>query len=301
MNKVIKYIKQPSLIFLKLSSKGFFKKMDDEKYLKICYKIKQKKSLNLENPKTFNEKLQWLKLHDRKKVYTTMVDKYEVKNYVSSIIGEKYIIPTFGVWSNYEEIDFSTLPNQFVLKPTHTSGNVFVCRDKKQLNYEELKKEVNSWLKRDYYYLHREWPYKDVPKRIIAEKLLVSNYQNDLIDYKFFCFNGVAKILLICSNRMSDLHETWFDDKFNLLDVVEGNHKIDEKIEKPKNFETMKRLSEILSKDHSFLRVDFYEVDGNVYFGELTFYPCAGYEKFVPEEFNEKLGDYIILPNKKDV
>lgn len=201
MKKLIKLIKNPSLLILYLMNKGVLNWLNDETFLKIKYRLIMGKKLNLENPKTFNEKLQWLKLYDRKDIYTTMVDKYEAKKYVADIIGEEYIIPTLGIYNSFEEIDFSKLPNQFVIKPTHTSGDIYICKDKNKIDYKKLKKEVKRWLKRKYYYLHREWPYKNIKPRIIIEKLMIDKYSEDIKDYKFMCFNEKVKCSFVCSGR----------------------------------------------------------------------------------------------------
>ena len=185
-DKLIKILKNPGYIFIALSRLGFFKKMNDEKYLCIVYKIRTGKTLNLENPKTFNEKLQWLKLYDRKIEYTTMVDKYAVKQYVADKIGENHIIPTLGVWDKFEDIDFDKLPNNFVLKCTHDSGGLVICRDKSKLDMNAAKKKLNKSLKRNYFYAGREWPYKDVKPRIIAEKYLEEKGKTVPEDYKVY-------------------------------------------------------------------------------------------------------------------
>ena len=197
MKKIIKYIKHPSNVIVYLMNKGHFKWLDDKTYLKIKYRIIMNKKLNLEKPQTFNEKLQWLKLYDRNSEYTKMVDKYEAKKYVANIIGEEYIIPTLGVWDKFEDINFERLPNQFVLKPTHTSGNVFICKDKNNIDYGKLKTEIKKWMKRRYYYFHREWPYKNVKPRIIAEQYM-EDESGELIDYKIYAFNGKCDYVMVC-------------------------------------------------------------------------------------------------------
>lgn len=299
MKNIMKYMKKPSKIVIILMNLGIFNWLTDKQFLKLKYQLVMKKKLNLQNPQTFNEKLQWLKLYDRNPEYTKMVDKYEAKKYVANIIGEEYIIPTLGVWEKFEDIDFEKLPNQFVLKPTHTSGNVFICKDKNKIDYEKLKKEVNQWLKRKYYYLHREWPYKNVKPKIIAEKYMGTSEQEELIDYKFFCFNGKVKIVLICSDRKKDLKETFYDENWNLLELKEGRHKRDFDIKKPYNFEKMKEFTDMLAKDKSFVRIDFYEINKKIYFGEITFYPKSGYEDFEQVEWDKKLGDMLELPKQK--
>lgn len=292
MNKFDKFLKR---ILLHYASKNIIK-ISDRKYIELKYEVIMGKKLNLDKPKTFNEKLQWLKLYDRNPNYTNMVDKYEAKKYVSKIIGEDYIIPTFGIYNKFEDIDFKELPNQFVVKPTHTSGNIYLCKNKNEINYKKLKKIINGWLKRKYYYIHREWPYKNVKPRIIIEKYMQDkNFNEDLKDYKFFCFNGKVKMILVCSNRFSNLNKTFFDENWKIFDFQEGNHGRDESIKKPINFEKMKELSEQLAQNLSFVRIDFYDINGKIYFGEITFFPSAGFEKFNPDKYDEFFGKMIKL------
>lgn len=299
MNKIVKYIKRPSNILLYLMNKNFFKWIPDEKYITIKYKLEMNQKLNLKEPKTFNEKLQWLKLYDRKPEYTKMVDKYEAKKYVADIIGEEYIIPTLGVWDKFEDIDFTKLPNQFVLKPTHASGNVFICKNKDEIDYKKLKKTVQKWLKRNYYLVHREWPYKNVRPRIIAEQYMVDESGTELKDYKFFCFNGEPKLLFVAKDRPYATKFNYYDMDFKKLPFKQHYKNFNDYIEKPKGFEKMIELSRKLSKDIPHVRVDFYDINGKVYFGELTFYHLSGFEKFEPEEWDRILGDMLELPNLK--
>ncbi len=287
--------------FMFLSNRGFFNRMSDETYLKLRYNCIMGKKLNLDNPVTYNEKLQWLKLYDRKPEYTKMVDKYEAKKYVANIIGEEYIIPTLGVWDNVNDIDFDTLPNQFVLKCTHDSGGLVICKDKAELDIENAKNTLNHFLNRNFYSVHREWPYKDVKPRIIAEKYMEDESKTDLKDYKFFCFNGEPKLLYI-SEGLSD-HSTakisFADMDYNIAEFKRNDFKpFDELPKKPVNFEKMKELAKVLSKDRAFIRVDFYEIHKKIFFGELTFFPCSGYLPFDPKEYDKVLGDWITLPNK---
>lgn len=300
MKNIKEYIKKTIIILMNL---GIFNWLTDINFLKLKYRLVINKKLNIENYQTFNEKLQWLKLYNRNPEYTKMVDKYEAKKYVADIIGQEYIIPTLGVWDKFEDIDFDILPNQFVLKPTHTSGDIFICKDKEKINHKKLKKMVNKWLKRNYYFIHREWPYKYIKPRIIAEKYMETNEQKELIDYKFFCFNGNPKVILVCSERFSsdNMCETWFDENWNFLDIIESNHRVNKKIKKPINFSQMMEFSKKLSRDIPFIRVDFYEINGKIYFGELTFFPAAGFEKFEPEEWDKKLGDMLELPKEKKI
>ena len=295
---MIKYIKNPSNIIIYLMNKNFFNWMSDEQYLKIKYRLIMKKKLDLEKPQTYNEKLQWLKLNDRKNGYTKMVDKYEAKKYVASVIGEQYIIPTLGVWEKFKDINFEILPKQFVLKPTHTSGDVFICKDKNNIDYKELKKKVNKWLKRKYYFLHREWPYKNVKPRIIAETYIENKEEIGLKDYKFMCFNGKVKCSFVCTNRNSKqgLSVDFFDLNWKKMPFTRHYPNSGEHINKPINYNQMLQLAEKLAKNIPFVRVDFYEVNRKIYFGELTFYPGAGFEEFSPEKYDRVLGEWLDLP-----
>lgn len=270
---------------------------DDEFYLKMIYLFELHKWPDLKNPKTFNEKLQWLKLHDRRSEYTTMVDKYAVKEFVAKIIGSEYIIPTLGVWNRFEEIDFNTLPNQFVLKTTHGGGGlaVVICKDKNSFNRQKAKKILDKSLKSNIYANYREWPYKNVPKRIIAEKYMPSD--NGLIDYKVHNFNGVPKFILVCRNRYSTnpMAETFFSDKWEKLDLKRPGHP-NPNMEKPESLQEVLELSALLSKDLPFARTDFYIIDSKVYFGEITFYPASGLSPFYPNEYDKLFGDLLTLP-----
>ncbi|MCU9942847.1 glycosyl transferase, partial [Bacillus pacificus] len=203
INKIIKGIRNPKRAILYILGTKISKVIPDKTYLEIKYKLTTGKKLDFENPKTFNEKLQWLKLHNRNPEYTTMVDKFEVRKYIADKIGEEYLIPLIGVYDSFEEIDFEVLPNQFVLKPNHTSGNVYICKDKSKINYKELKKEINMWLKRKYYWMHREWPYKNVKPKIVCEKYMVDESGTELKDYKMYCFNGETKIIQVDYDRFN--------------------------------------------------------------------------------------------------
>lgn len=283
-------------IFLKLSAKGFFNYMNDKLYLKIFYRQIFNERLNLDNPQTFNEKLQWLKLYDRKPIYVIMVDKYEVKKYVSNIIGDEYIIPTLGIWDNFDDIEFDKLPEQFVLKCTHDSGGIVICKDKKNLNIKEAKRKIEKSLKRNYYYYTREWPYKNVKPRIIAEKFISDDSKEELLDYKIMCFNGKAEYSFVCSERHSNgLKIDFYDLNWKKMPFKRHYPNSDRKLEKPLNYNLMIELAERLSQNTTFLRVDFYEVNGKTYFGELTFFPGSGFEEFSPKEWDRKLGELIDL------
>ncbi len=296
--KISDIIKKPQLIFLTLGHRGFFNWMNDKTYLKIAYKIKIGKKLNLDKPQTYNEKLQWLKLYDRNPMYTKMVDKYEVKKIVSELIGEQYVIPTYGVWNHFDEIDFSKLPDQFVLKCTHDSGGIVICKDKSRLDKKAAKKKIEKCLKHNFFYGQREWPYKNVQPRIIAEAYMEDEQTRELRDYKFFSFNGAVKALFIAKDRTRN-EETkfdFFDADFNHLPFTNGHPNADVLPEKPKNFEEMKRLAAKLSEGIPQVRVDFYEANGRVYFGEMTFFHWSGLVPFEPEEWDKKFGEWVELP-----
>lgn len=287
-------------IILKLARNNLIK-ISDKRYLILMGKLRLGVKINLENPKTFSEKIQWLKLYDRNPEYIQMVDKYKAKQYVSKIIGEQYIIPTLGIYDNFEEIDFDRLPNQFVMKPTHTSGDIFICKDKSKIQYEELEKTVHSWLKRNYYILNKEWPYKHIKPRIIIEKYMKNPQEEDLKDYKFMCFNGKVKCSFVCSNRNAEggLKVDFYDLEWKKMPFRRGYPNSDKVIEKPINYQTMIKLSEQLAKGIPFVRVDFYEVNRKIFFGEMTFYPGAGFEKFEPEKYDRILGEMLELPKEK--
>lgn len=274
----------------------------DEPYLKFIYFCCFGKRLNLDNPKTFSEKLQWLKLYDRRPEYTTMVDKYEVKKLVAGLVGEDYIIPTIGVWDSFDDIDFDALPSQFVMKCTHDSGGLFICKDKATFDKKAVKRKITTCLKRNFYYMGREWPYKDVKPRIIIEKYMIDESGCELSDYKLMCFNGKVKCTYVCSNRNSDkgLNINFYDDLWRPLNVEWSIHPRNPKeIDKPFCYDEMVYIAERLSKDIPFVRIDFYQCNNKVYFGEMTFFPTSGFLSFKPQEFDETFGDMIKL--KTDV
>ena len=282
-----------------LCAKHVFDWMPDKPFLKMYFWGCFGKRLDLKNPKSFSEKLQWLKLYNRNPLYIKLVDKYEVKEIVSEKIGEEYIIPTLGVWNSFDEIDFETLPNQFVLKSTHDSGGIVICKDKRSFDKDKAREKLEASLKQNFYYATREWAYKDVPHRIIAEEYMEDSETQELRDYKFFCFDGVVKALFIASDRQDDTVDTkfdFYDADFNHLDFRNGHPNANKEIKKPVTFEKMKELAAILSKGIPQIRVDFYEVDGNIYFGELTFAHWGGMMPFEPEEWDYKFGEWIKLP-----
>ena len=276
-------------------------RMGDERFLRMIYYIKFHKPLNLKNPQTFNEKLQWLKLNDHRPEYIMMVDKYKVKSYVADIIGNKYVIPTLGVWDRPEDIDWDKLPNQFVLKTNHDGGNygVVVCKDKSVFDKKKAISRLQASLERNVYKFGREWPYKNVERKVFAEQYLEDNSSSDLPDYKFFCFDGEVKALFIGTERQSgDVKFDYFDADFNHLDIVQHHPMSGRTIPKPDNFEEMKEIASKLSKGIPHVRVDLYDVNGNVYFGEMTFFHHGGMFPFHPAHWDKDFGDWIKLPIK---
>lgn len=303
MNKYIRFLVDPDYRFQTLDRRGFYKNKSDEAYLKKAFRARFHRKLDLKDPKTYNEKLQWLKLYDRRPEYTPMVDKYEVKKYVADLIGEQYIIPTLGVWDSFHDIDFDALPDQFVLKCTHDSGGLVICRDKSALDKEKAKEKIERSLARNYYLHGREWPYKNVKPRIIAEQYMEDSETAELRDYKFFAFDGEVKALFIASERGSETEETkfdFFDAEFNHLPFLNGHPNAAVLPKKPQNFELMKQLASKLSRGIPQVRVDFYEANGRVYFGELTFSHWSGMMPFEPEEWDYTFGSWIKLPQKRD-
>lgn len=291
---------EPYFRFHYMANKGLKGKTVAEEFLKKEYKFHMGKELNLDAPKTYTEKLQWLKLYDHRPEYTIMVDKYTVKQYVTERIGEEYVIPLLGVWERVEDIDFASLPEKFVLKTTHDSGGLVICKDKSKLDVQAARKKLKYFLGRTYYDYNREWPYKNVKPRIIAEAYMEDSTYQELRDYKFFTFGGEPKVLYIAQGRGKGEPTVadFFDMDFHHLPFTIDHDTAEVPPEKPKNFELMKKLASVLSEGTPQLRVDFYEVDGRVYFGEMTFFHCSGMAPFHPEEWDKIFGDWVILPPK---
>ena len=295
--KIKKGIKHPSMVFSK-----FFHKLimllikNDETYVKWDYFGGMGIFPNLKEPKTYNEKLCWLKLHARNEEYTKMVDKYDAKEYVRGVIGDEYIIPSYGVWDSFDDIDFDILPNQFVLKTTHDSGWVIICDDKSKFDANAAKKKVEDSMKKNLFYTHREYPYKNLKPRIIIEKLMIEEGGRGLKDYKFFCFDGKVKMLFIATDRPFDTRFDFFDRDFNHLPFRQGHPLASRPIEKPDGFEEMIAVAEKLSKGMPHVRVDLYNINGNIYFGELTFFHFGGTVPFKPAEWDYKIGEWLKLP-----
>ena len=295
---VIGLIKTPRKLIIPLADNGFLNWIPDKAYLKLAYYCQMDKALDLRNPLTFNEKLQWLKLYDRNPLYPELVDKYLVKKYVEKKIGPQYIIPTYGIWNTPDEIPFAKLPSQFVLKCTHDSGSVIICKDKSTFDIEQAKVKLHNYLNRSIFWFGREWPYKNAKPRIIAEKYMVDTETEELRDYKFFCFNGIVKCYKVDFDRFKSHHANYYDER-KLLKIGEEVCPPDfsRKIKLPDSLSEMKRLAETLSQGIPFLRVDFYYVNGEVFFGELTFFPASGFGKFIFKGNDELLGSWLKLPD----
>ena len=262
------------------------------------------KKLNLDNPQTFNEKLQWLKLFDRRPEYTMMVDKYKVRDYIAEKLGEEYLIPLLGVWDDPDEIDFDALPNQFVLKCNHNSGlGMCICKDKSKLDIDKVRKELRKGMEQDYFLTGREWPYKNVPRKIVCEQYMDDGL-GELKDYKFYCFYGIPRYCQVIADRTTNetidfFDMDWIHQEFTGIHLP--GHPFPHSTERiccPKSFAEMKENAATLSRDIPFSRIDFYEIAGEMYFGEITFYPASGFGTFAPEEWDTTLGNWLVLPDK---
>lgn len=298
-NKIARFLKEPKRYTSKIMYKYFSWLLSDKQYVKAQFLYTFGYPLDLESPKTFCEKLQWLKLYDRNPKYTTMVDKYEVKKYVAEIIGEEYIIPTLGVWDKPQDIDWNSLPNQFVLKTTHGGGGngVIICKDKELLDKRAIIKQLESSLDKDLYKEFREWPYKNVKKRIIAEKYMTDS-KGELNDYKFTCANGnVHNVMICCDRGIGETKFYFFDNKWNLLRLNKRGKEAPDNfsLPKPKNLDNMFNLAQKLSMNLPYSRIDLYNIDGDIYFGEITFYPASGFDSNLLEETDILFGNYITL------
>lgn len=311
MGKLTEAIRNPKKVVEYFSSKLFYETntnwIPDSIYLRWAYKIKTKKTLHLRDPKSYTEKLQWIKLYDRNPTYTTMVDKYAVKKYVSDRIGEEYVIPLVGgPYQSFDEIDFDSLPNQFVLKTTHDSGGIVVCKDKSKLDKVAAREILEAHLKSNHWIKWREWAYKDVKPQIIAEKYMTDHVSlqgassEQLTDYKFFCFHGEPKMMFIATDRLSDseVKFDFFDMDFNHLPFRNQHPNAAVPPSCPDCFDEMKALAAKLSKGLPQVRIDFYCVNGKIYFGEYTLYHWAGLTTFTPDEWDDKIGAMFELPDK---
>ena len=301
IKKACALLTDPAARIKSLAVRGYYRRLSDEAYLRKAFKTIAGYDLCLETPRTFNEKLQWLKLHDRNPLYCTLADKYAVKEYVGRIIGAEHIIPTLGVWERFEDIDFDALPHRFVLKCTHNSGGTVLVKDKRRMDRKAAGRTIRRSLGRNYFYYGREWPYKNIKPRIIAEKLLTDG-ADDLPDYKILCFHGEPKVILVCRGRFSadGMTEDFYDVDLRHLPVkrpkcANPHRQIGCREEVNEMLALAKRLSEGLP----FVRVDFYAALHQVYFGELTLYPASGFERFIPDSFDREMGQWLKLGPEK--
>lgn len=300
---ILQFVRNPKNILIGLLNR-YGHVLSDESFLRCQYYLHMGKKLNLNSPQTFSEKLQWLKLYDRNPLYTTLVDKYLVKDYVAKIIGEKYVIPSLGVWNSFDEIDFSELPDRFVLKTTHGGGStgVVICKNKKAFDVEAARKKLNKSMCSNIYDSSREWPYKDVSRRIIAEQYIEpASNMKDLTDYKWFCFGGNPKYCQVIQNRSTDETIDFFDIEWKhqefvgLIGLNSAYDFADVVPNRPENLDIHIQIARELSRGIPFARIDIYDVDGRLYFGEITFYPAGGFGEFRPSEYNKIIGEMLPL------
>ena len=301
MSKIRTFIENPQYFITSPAAKGWLNWVPDSLYLKVLYRIIMGRKLNLKNPKEYNEKLQWLKLNDRKPEYSTMVDKYEVRGYIEDLLGDKYLIPCLGIYDSVDDIDIDALPDRFVLKCTHDSGSVEICKDKSSFDIEGARHRLSQAMKRNYYATYREWPYKYVKPRVIAEGYLEGD-EGDLKDYKVMCFNGEAKIIEVHENRFVEgkVHtQTFYDREWNIVPLTQiETVTVDRPGERPRQLDEILRLSELIAKNMYHARIEWYIEGDKIYFGEITFFDGSGFESFSTPEMERMLGDMINLPEK---
>lgn len=291
-------IKSPRMILYYIVSRYLNDLFDDETYLRTVFRLYTGEKLDLNNPQTFNQKLQWLKLYGHRPEYVTMADKFAVKRYVADLIGEEYVVPCLGVWDNAEEIDFDSLPDQFVLKCTHNSGNGrCICKDKSKIDFDVVRKRIAKGLKEDYYKPGRDKQYRDIPKKIIADQFLDDGTGSELRDYKWWCFDG-EPMYMYYTNKGEHIYENFFDMDYNPVPIDHGFARLVPEMEKPKEFELMRELAAKLSKGVPFVRIDFFDVNHRVYFAEYTFFDWGGFRKF-EGDWDYELGKLIRLPKNK--
>ena len=282
--------------YLNIYRTGIFNFIPDNLFIPFQYRMATGKKLNLDNPVTYDEKLQWIKLYDRNPLYPIIADKFRVREFVAEKIGDEYLIPLLGVWNSPDEIDIASLPSQFVIKCNHDSGGIAICHDKAKFNWQKEKKKIQAHFSTNYYTLSREWAYKDIKPCIIAEKFMQDDETQELRDYKFFCFNGEVKYIQVDFDRFTDHRRNIYNLNWELVNLtIKCPNDPARKLKKPENFDEMIELASKLSKGFPELRVDLYSVNGHTYFGELTIYHGSGFEKFTPETYNEILGSYIDL------
>lgn len=300
--KLFMLFTNPDYRFSFLFHRGFYKSMPDDEIVKRLWKYRMHTDLDLNNPQTFNEKLQWLKLHDHKPEYHIMADKYRVRKYIADTIGEEYLIPLIGVWDSPDDIDFDSMPSQFVLKCNHNSGlGMCICKDKSMLDIKNVKRELRKGLAEDFYYHSREWPYKDIPRKIIAEKYMTDESGTELKDYKVLCFGGVPKLIELHTGRFTDTHyQDFYNADWEKLAMNQlGEMSSPNLAPKPSCLDEMLKLSAVLSKNIPHVRVDWYIVNGKLYFGELTFFDASGFDPFNDIKDDYLLGSWIDLAGVK--
>ncbi len=302
INKVKAFMKHPEYLITSPAAKGYLDWVPDELYLKILFRVILKEKCNLKNPVSYNEKMQWLKLNDRKPEYSRMVDKYEVRSFIAETVGDEYLIPCYGVYESFDEIDFSQLPEQFVLKCTHDSGSVVICKDKKNFDIENARAVLTKAMKKRYFSTYREWPYKNVQPRIIIEKYISVEGQEDLIDYKIMCFNGIAKLVEIHADRFTGGRhsQTFYDMDWNKLDIAQDKFMPAEKpLERPANLDKIVELSEKIAKNMYHARVDWYLLEDKIYFGEITFFNSSGLVPYCDKKDDLFMGSLLDLNLRK--
>ena len=308
MKLKLREMQQSSAVFSRIYHKASaiktkrLMKLSDEEFLKRKFKENVGYELNLDNPQTFDEKLQWLKLYDRKPIYTIMADKYRAREYITEKVGKEFTVPLYGVWNNVDDIDFNKLPNCFVIKCNHDCGGLSICRDKENFDFEEAEEKLQKSLRNNYFYVGREWQYKDIKPVILAEELLVNNDGSPLIEYDFFCFNGKVRLVTCCwgDRDKGDVHyNDFYDADFNRLNICCNYPKSDKILKKPEMFDYMKEIAETLASERVFLRVDIYICNDKPFIGELTFHHWGGMGVFEPAEWDKTLGEWLTLPEKK--
>lgn len=296
--KLLPYLKNPWRVFYRFNYCIVSKLVPDRPFLKLMFRARLGRKLNLNNPKSFNEKMQWIKLYDRNPFYTSLVDKYEVRKFVANSIGNKYLIPILGIYDSFESINFAQLPKKFVIKCTHDSGSAIICQDKSMFDIEHARKVLNKAMSTNFFYRGREWPYKNVKPRLIIEEYIASpDNINGLIDYKLMCFSGRFEACFVYSDRNTHtgLKMSCYDRNWKIVPVLRRYPPIERRVEKPKHYDEMIECAEKLSSVTKFARIDFYEVNGKMYFGEITLFPASGFGMFLPEEYDRYYGDLIGL------
>ena len=299
-NKIKKGLGNPYLVLMHLGRHWPFRHLiSDKQFLSFFYRAYHHRRIDWNNPQTFNEKLQWLKLYDRQEAYTRLTDKYLVRQYVKDKIGEQYLVPLLGVWNNPRDIDFSQLPNQFVLKCNHDSGSVIICHDKNKLNKKQAIQKLSKAFYTQYFWKSREYNYKNIQRKVIAEKLLVNEEKSDLPDYKIFCFNGKPKFIQVDLNRFTKHVRKFYTTDWNPIDVQDVHYNPAISAQRPECLNELLHLAHILSRDFIHVRVDFYLVGEQIYFGELTFHHGGGAIPLFPFSYDKLWGSYMTLPLKK--